>query len=170
MDAKALIDRLEHTGGVIRGLASGVPIADARWKPESGAWSILEIVCHLADEEESDFRVRLRSTLEDPSKPWPGIDPEGWAKERRYNEQDLSENLARFASERAASLEWLRSLADVNWTRSYEHRVIGSLSAGDLLVSWCAHDVLHLRQIAKRLFELTRRDAREFSTAYAGDW
>jgi hypothetical protein len=170
MNADSLIGRLEHTGRAIRALASGVPDADARWKPESGAWSILEIVCHLADEEESDFRVRLRSTLEDPSKHWPGIDPEGWARERRYNEQDLAKNLDRFTREREASLEWLRSLDGPDWSRAHAHLTIGELTAGDLLASWAAHDALHLRQITKRLFELTERDAGGCSTRYAGSW
>lgn len=170
MDATALIDRLEHTGRAIDALAAGIPDMDARWKPGTGAWSILEVVCHLADEEEADFRVRLRSTLEDPSKPWPPIDPEAWAEQRRYNQQDLAQSLARFTRERAASLDWLRSLAGPDWTCSHEHPAIGRLSAGDLLTSWCAHDALHLRQIAKRLFELTQRDAGDFSSVYAGAW
>jgi len=37
-------------------------------------------VNHLVDEEEGDFRLRLRSTLEDPARDWPPIDPEGWAR------------------------------------------------------------------------------------------
>jgi hypothetical protein len=36
------------------------------------------------------------------------------------------------------------------------------------MASWAAHDALHLRQIAKRLYELTARDAGRYSAGYAG--
>ena len=40
----------------------------------------------------------------------------------------------------------------------------------DLLTSWAAHDALHLRQIAKRLFQLAERDGGEYNSRYAGEW
>ena len=47
---------------------------------------------------------------------------------------------------------------------------IGPIRAGDLLASWAAHDMLHLRQIAKRKFELIQQAGGEFTTDYAGPW
>ncbi len=44
------------------------------------------------------------------------------------------------------------------------------MHAGTLFASWLAHDALHLRQIAKRMYELAVRDAGSFDTKYAGDW
>ena len=44
------------------------------------------------------------------------------------------------------------------------------MRAGDLLASWCAHDALHLRQVAKRLHQLTDAQAGDFEVGYAGDW
>jgi hypothetical protein len=38
------------------------------------------------------------------------------------------------------------------------------------MVSWCAHDALHLRQIAKRTFQMAQRDGGRFTADYAGDW
>ncbi|MCP4798050.1 MAG: DinB family protein, partial [Phycisphaeraceae bacterium] len=46
----------------------------------------------------------------------------------------------------------------------------GSLRAGDLLAAWCAHDALHLRQLARRLHELTVVRGGGFDAGYAGDW
>lgn len=170
MDAAALIARLEVTPAALRALLGPIDPADARWKPPSGAWSILEVVCHLVDEEVEDFRRRLDLTLRDPARPWPQIDPEGAARQRRYNEQDLAERLHRFAAERERSLAWLRALDDPDWDRGHEHPRAGRLRAGDLLVSWVAHDQLHLRQIARRLYELTLRDGGVYSAEYAGGW
>lgn len=169
MDAAALIARLEVLPAVLPALVGGLSGADARWKPPSGAWSVLEVVNHLVDEEVEDFRRRLELTLRDPALPWPKNDPEGWATARRYNERELGESLRRFLMEREASLRWLRSLRDPDWTRAYQHP-IGPLAAGDLMTSWAAHDTLHIRQIAKRLYELAGRDGAPYSSAYAGQW
>jgi hypothetical protein len=170
MNAHALISRLELLPAVLPPLLTAIEDGDARWKPSSGAWSILEIVNHLLDEESRDFRARLESTLCDPAKPWPPIDPERWAVEGRYNERDLTDSVARLVAERGNSLQWLRWLRDPDWSRTYQHPEAGPLSAGSLLASWAAHDALHLRQLAKRLYEMSVRDAGAHSVAYAGEW
>ena len=46
----------------------------------------------------------------------------------------------------------------------------GDLSAGDLLASWAAHDLLHLRQIAKRLHGMLDTLGDPFTVGYAGTW
>jgi len=170
MHADRIIQRMEFLPGSLRALLSGLPAGAVRWKPPSGAWSILEIVCHLGDEEVEDFRARLRLVLDDPSRDWPKINPEGWAVERRYNERDMASSLDRFALERGASVAWLRSLPEPDWSLAASHPRLGLLRAGDLLASWAAHDALHLRQIAKRLHELASADAPGFDTGYAGEW
>ena len=170
MDAARIIDRMEGAPAALVSLLAGIPIEDARWKPSAADWSILEVVCHLGDEEVEDFRMRLRLTLERPGDAWPGIDPEGVARERKYNEQDLGKALERFAHERRDSMRWLRSLGEVDWAAAYEHPKLGPIAAGELLVSWAAHDALHLRQIAKRLHQLAERDGGGYLSRYAGSW
>lgn len=170
MNAGALIARLEAFAEVLPRAVRCLSEPDSRWKPPSGAWSVLEIVCHLGDEEVDDFRARLRSTLEDLTRPWPEINPEDWARGRCYNELDLTEAVRRFVAERQVSIRWLRGLASPDWNRAHVHPKFGPISAGTLLASWAAHDALHLRQIAKRLWELAGRDAGSFKVEYAGEW
>jgi DinB superfamily len=170
MNAPALVASLEAFGEILPGAIGGIGEIDARWKPPTGAWSVVEIVNHLADEEVDDFRRRLEMTLRDPRLDWPPNDPEAWAREHRYNERELGESVERFVAERRASIAWLRGLVSPDWSRKHAHPALGALSAGDLLVSWAAHDWLHLRQIAKRRYELATRDAGDFSSGYAGRW
>lgn len=170
MEFPKLIDSLERFGKLLPAVVAGVSKDDARWKPELGGWSILEIVCHLADEEVEDFRCRVKMTLKDPSAPWPPIDPEGAAIERRYNEQNLSEVVQRFIDERAKSTQWLRSVESPDWDLAYQHPKFGAIRAGEVMVSWAAHDQLHLRQIAKRMFEINVRDGAPYATDYGGEW
>lgn len=170
MNATRLINSLESFGIALPAIVAGVSDEDARWKPPSGAWSILEIVRHLGDEEVDDFRTRVRMTLENPVEPWPPIDPEGWAVERHYNEDDFAAAINRFTRERTASIIWLRGLLSPDWSQAHQHPKFGPIRAGDLLTSWKAHDCLHLRQIAKRMFEIAQCDGAPFAIDYAGEW
>ena len=170
MNAVKLIDSMEAFAELLPVLVSEVTPEDARWKPPSGNWSILEIVSHLIDEEVEDFRVRLQMTIEDPRQTWPTWDPEGCAISRNYNERDFSGAVAKFVAVRKESLSWLRGLSNVDWDVCYEHPKMGAMTAGKLLASWVAHDQLHVRQIVKRKFEMIQRDAAPYDTSYAGPW
>lgn len=171
MNPQSLLDRLDRFPAALQAAVACVTDADARFKPPSGAWSVVEIVRHLGDEEVDDFRARLAFVLDRKPGDWPPIEPEEWARDRRYNESDLKAAVSRFIDERRRSVAWLRSLpASADWSRAYQHPRWGPIRAGDLLASWAAHDALHLRQIAKRLWELAGRDAPDYKTAYAGEW
>jgi hypothetical protein len=170
VDTRALIKRLERFADVLPAVVEGLSDEDARWRPDETGWSILEIVTHMADEEVEDFRRRVDLTLGDPEAAWPPIDPEGWAIERRYNEGRLADAVERFAAARRESVRWLRGLDDPDWSQAYRHPKIGAIKAGEVFTAWAAHDALHLRQIAKRLYQMTARDGGEFGPDYAGSW
>ncbi len=177
MDASALVRRLEVFPKAVAGAVAGLTDAELRWRPPDGAWSVLEVLCHLGDEEVADFRPRTLGTLKDPTTPWPTINPQAWPAERRYNEQDPAAALDRFTRERAESLRLLRELEagagglnKVDWTRAYQHPKVGPVPAGEVLAAWAGHDALHLRQIAKRLWEMAGRDGSPYPTKYAGEW
>lgn len=170
MDHRGIALRLAGTPGALRALLTSLPAPDATRRPPGGAWSINEIVGHLLDEERDDFPPRLRSLLSDPGAKWPRLDPEASARERRHSERPLAELLAAFEAERARSVAWLNGLGSPDWSLVYEHSPPGPITAGQLLACWAAHDALHVRQVAKRLFELAQRDAEGASLAYAGEW
>jgi hypothetical protein len=169
-----LIDRLASFGVFLPSVISSFSDQDIRWKPADGAWSILEVVRHLLDEEVLDFRKRLRQTIVAPDQPWPEIDPEKWAVDLRYNIDPPVDPpgpwLTKFVAERKTSVAFLRGLDEGVWSTAYQHPKYGPIRAGDLLAAWAAHDALHLRQIAKRMYQLAQFDAGEFSTIYAGEW
>ena len=168
---RALRDRLAAFPPVLRAAAMAAAPEDARWKPAPGDWSILEVCCHMLDEEREDFVVRIASTLRDPAAPWPRLELEGVAERRRYSERDLADTLRAFEERRAANLAWLDSeLGAADFSRAYQHPKFGALHAGMLLASWAAHDALHLRQVAKRLHGLAARDAGPYGVRYAGEW
>lgn len=168
MDVSSLISRLEQFPRALAAVLGGLSKSDATWHPATGAWSIAEIVGHLVLEETDDFRARLASTIEDPSRRWPKLDPEAAVRTARFDDEDLGQLVARFETERAASLAWLRSLPSIEPARRYVLAPPPPLHAGDLLASWAAHDARHLEQIAKRLHGLAARDGAPYSVGYAG--
>ena len=164
--------RLAASAEAIRALVDGVDDAQARWKPAPDQWSIVEVVNHLADEEREDFRARLERVLRDPDEAWPPIHPSAWVTERGYAGRGLRESLDRFLAARAESLAWLDSLAAgpaPDWNRAHV-RGDQRMTAGDLLVSWVAHDLLHVRQLARLHYTHAAARAAPHSPEYAGGW
>ena len=132
-------------------------------------WSILEVVCHLYDEEREDFREHLDFILYRQSEEWHRIDPKGWVTERRYNEQDFAESQAKFFEERKKSLEWLKGLFSANCDTTYTSQ-FGSMRAGDMFASWVAHDNLHIRELVELRRNHIERITKLNNIEYAGEW
>ena len=169
MDLEYLITRMNIHAGAIHSLTLGVSDEQARWKPEPDAWSILEVVSHLYDEEREDFRTRLDCTLYHPDQSWSPINPKGWVVERGYNQRDLFNSIDEFLKERQKSLAWLKGLPDPDWRASVT-MPFGRFSAGDILAAWVAHDLLHLRQLVELHWAFTLLAAEPFKVDYAGEW
>ena len=130
---------------------------------------MLEVVNHLYDEEREDFRVHLDTILHRPEEPWPPIDPEAWVVERNYNQRDPGESLEGLRRERKKSLVWLESLSSANWDMAYA-APFGRVSAGDMLASWVAHDLLHIRQLVELHWAYTQVLVSPLKVDYAGSW
>lgn len=164
-----IIEELARNRTVFAGLLQDCPAVLRTWKSSEEAWSLLEIVCHLHDEEREDFRQRVRLVLEDPSQSLPPFNPLEWVSTRDYARQDYQTKLSAFLTERDQSIQWLLSLQSPQWDNTYQHASLGPMSAGLFLANWLAHDQQHIRQInrLKRQFlqEQTGMDLR-----YAGNW
>jgi hypothetical protein len=169
MNVAHLTAQMAHHAETIRSLTVGVSEGQARWKPAPDAWSILEVIVHLYDEEREDFRARLDQILHHPDRPWPPIDPQGWVTERRYNQRELGQSVHNWLRERERSLAWLRGLSSSNWGAAVI-APFGPLSAGDVFAAWVAHDLLHARQLVKLHFAYTVHLARPYRVDYAGAW
>lgn len=168
MNADALIRELASGGTVIGAIYADLDQDALHWRPASDNWSLLEVLCHLADEDRDDFRTRLRLTLDQNGEAWPPTDPESWVKTRAYAERDPAEALADFKTERQRSIQWLQGLVAPDWSVVHDHPRGFQLSAGDLLLSWVVHDAAHLRQIANLRLARAQSLGEPFSSDYAG--
>lgn len=169
MKPRLVIQKLAANHAVFRHLFTGLSKSEVLWRPYLAHWCLLEILCHLHDNEHEDFKVRVQSILENPTTPFISIEPSQWVQERAYIEQDYDEKLAAFLQKRSESIQWLESLKSPAWENTYHHETYGPLTARNLLVNWLAHDNLHIRQITRIKYLYLQEHSGEDLT-YAGKW
>ena len=166
---KSIIEQLKKNESAFHDLLSGENEKMIKWKPAPDKWCLLEIVCHLYDEERFDFRFRTQWVLENPNQTPPPIDPVGWVTKHDYINQDYAIMLRTFLEERRQSISWLESLKRPNWNNAFEHSKLGKLTAKHFLVNWLAHDYLHIKQILKLKYDYLMYTSGE-NLDYAGIW
>lgn len=164
-----LYQELVNSAEIIQALLANVSQEEAQVKPSDKDWSILEVTCHLYDEEREDFREHLDFILNRQNKEWHQIDPQGWVTSRKYNEQNFMEVQKKFFEERIKSLDWLIDLADRDWDKTYPSGN-GSASAGEMFASWVAHDNLHIRQLVELKRYQIEKITQPYAIGYAGEW
>jgi hypothetical protein len=170
MNYKKAIAHLRENSEIIRIMVQDVADETARHKPDADSWSILEVINHLYDEEREDFREHLDQILHRPDEAWSQIDPQGWVTERGYNGRSLPDSLAHFLQERQRSLDWLEELETPHWDAVRATPWRHQITAGDMLASWVAHDLLHMRQLVELKWAATLPDLEPYRVDYAGEW
>jgi hypothetical protein len=169
MKFEILYQELASSIEMIRALLAGLTQEEAQIKSSPETWSILEVTCHLYDEEREDFREHLDFILHRQNEEWHRIDPQGWVIGRKYNKQNFIEMQKKFFAERKKSLKWLKGISNADWNITHTSSV-GSTSAGDMLASWIAHDNLHIRQLVELRRARIENITQPYATLYAGDW
>jgi hypothetical protein len=148
-DALRLLARAPAT---LTALLSALPEAWARCREGPGTWSPHEVVGHLIHGEQTDWVPRVRAILahgtERPFEPF-----DRTAQERESVHATLDQLLGRFAELRAANLAALGGLdlGDADLDRAGMHPELGRVTLRQLLATWTAHDLGHVRQICRVL-------------------
>lgn len=168
--AAYVIKELERNKSIYRTILENIEEGTERWRPGAGKWCLLEIICHLVDEEKEDFRKRVKWTIEKPEQLPPNIDPGGWVLSRGYLQQNYDDKVKEWLSERQHSIDWLQSLDldAIKWTNGYDHPILGRITAYQFLCNWLAHDYHHIRQINRLRHQMLRHISGE-KLSYAGN-
>lgn len=169
MEFNTLYQELQNSTGMIRALLAGITREEAQVKPNPESWSILEVICHLYDEEREDFREHLDFILHRQNEEYHVIDPQAWITERSYSQQDFVKMQEKFFVERRKSLAWLQDISDSDWQSTYTSQY-GSVSAGEMFSCWVAHDNLHIRQLVELRRARIEKITKPYPIEYAGEW
>ena len=164
------INCLRNNRKVFNSLFQNIHGDMACWKPAPDRWSVLEIACHITDIEVEDFRYDFELILFHPEDPWPHFDEMEWVISRNYNKQNYSETIERFLEEREKSIHWLEKMdnPDLGQLHSGNEFKGHNKSAGDILSSWIAHDLFHIRQLSLIQYEILCESSAPYSTSYSG--
>ena len=169
MNPDQVIQRLANNLYVIKAQLQNLSLDEVTFKPAPDKWSMLEVLCHLVDEEKEDFRIRVKYVLEDPTQPLPKFNPVDWVQNRNYAGQNFENKVEEFLNERTKSIEWLESLQEPQWDNTYHHPTAGPMSAKLFLANWLAHDYIHIRQLNRLAYEFHQHRS-DVDLNYAGNW
>ena len=142
------VEILRRTPETLRALLQDVPPAWATNNEGGDSWSPYTVVGHLIHGEETDWVPRARIILEHgEARAFTPFDR--FAQFEKSRDKSLDELLDEFATLRQASLA---ALAELNirpeqLSRRGTHPELGSVTLGQLLATWVAHDLSHLAQI-----------------------
>ncbi len=145
-----LLEVFRATPVVLRGLLRDVDAASTADRPDEAGWSIVEVVAHLADADETAIeRIGLMVARDRPRLA--SYDEADRAEERGYRQMPITGALARFATMRGNLVSQLERLDPDAWQRTGLHDDAGEISVEALAAHMAAHDSIHLAQIARLL-------------------
>ena len=130
-------------------LTETIPVDVLTRSPAPNEWSALECLGHLLDTEQWVFPVRVRALL--AGQPIPAFDPDTQGtKNTPLTPEQLA---AAFARLRSASLVELEHVTVLDLARSASHSELGTVTLGELLHEWAAHDLMHTVQAERALMQ-----------------
>jgi len=154
---------LRRTPGALEALLDGLPDTWVRATEGPDTWSPFLVVGHLIRGELTDWIPRVEHLLaHGEAIVFPEFDREGMIEASKG--KTMRELLDEFATLRHASLERLETfrLNDHDLARKGRHPEFGTVTLGQHLATWVAHDLGHVSQIVRTM-------GRQYSDA-VGPW
>ena len=129
-------------------LTSGLTEEELRRPEASGKWSVLQVLDHLTDAE-AVTGTRLRYVVAEDGPTIIGYDQDLWAARLRYGFSDLATLLSELSALRGRTLRLLGDLSPTELERIGNHSERGPETVRHMMNLMAAHDLVHLRQIAR---------------------
>ncbi|HEY1376696.1 MAG TPA: DinB family protein [Gemmataceae bacterium] len=142
-----LIEQYVAGAAKLRRAVAGLTPEDLRARPGPGAWSILEVVVHLADSDAISIdRMKRILTEDDPLLLY--ADESAYVERLHTHDQDLEDALRLFEVGRRQWARVLRRLPDEAFLRGGTHNRRGRVTLGELVASYVEHVDAHLEFVA----------------------
>jgi len=128
------------------------PLAAEQWAAvvyeEPEVWDMRALLAHFVSAEE-----RLLELAQDVVAGGPGV-AEGFdfdafnaEEQQRLKDQSPGELLAALASDRGATLQWVRTLDDEQLELIGTHPVLGDVTVEAMILAIYGHQLLHMREL-----------------------
>jgi len=135
---------------IVEGLVAAAPREALHWREADDTWNSVEVLCHLADGEITDWMPRIEKILSGGGRFTPFNREGGFARYRGWTAEAL---VGEFGQLRRANLEKLDTL---NLTAPHlaltgQHPEFGTVTLSQLLACWATHDMAHVAQLSRLL-------------------
>lgn len=135
--------------GALYGTLADVQPGYWQQRPDPDEWSILQILCHLLQNESEEQRPRLQRILQEdnpfivaPKPPGPELpvcDDNGY---------DIA---ATFVAQRRQTLDLIATIPPAAWARPARHSIFGLTTLLEMAHFTAQHDRLHLNQLCQTI-------------------
>jgi hypothetical protein len=149
-ERESLIRQYENGPKRLRDAFGQVPREAWKWRPDTGKWSVHEIVCHCADSE-MNAAARIRFLLTEENPVIQGYDQDRWSRVLDYHAARVELALATVDVLRASTVNLLRQLPESAWSIVGRHSEHGTYSMEDWLRIYGEHLEKHSQQIERNL-------------------
>lgn len=148
-ELKSHLDAAEKSPKLLAAAVAGLAESILRYKPSLEAWSIREIVGHLADIE-IVYAFRIRQMLADTKPVIAPMDQNAWAQKLGYMETPVPEMVALFGVNRHHNLRLLRGVKIEELKKgAYHPELKRDISLEEMVLKLDGHSSSHLQQIEK---------------------
>lgn len=157
------INLLSRMPGVLRGMLEGLPSEWLSKNDGEKTWNPYDVLGHLIHGERTDWIPRAKIIMEEGERK--AFEPfDRFAQFEASKGKSLEELLGTFERLRQENIRRLKEmrLRPEDLRRSGKHPELGTVTLGELLATWVAHDQDHLVQISRTM-------ARQYQKA-VGPW
>jgi hypothetical protein len=141
-------ESLSQAPRIVEGLIAAAPPDALHWREADGAWNSVEVLCHLADGEITDWMPRIEKILSGGGRFVPFDREGGFLRYRGWTAEAL---VGEFGQLRRANLDKLDNLnlSAPHLVLTGEHPEFGAVTLGQLLACWATHDMAHIAQLSR---------------------
>jgi uncharacterized damage-inducible protein DinB len=143
---RSLIEAYAVGPAKLRAAVAGLTHEELTARPGPGAWSILEVVVHLADSDAISID-RMKRMLTEDNPPLFYADETAYVVRLHTHEQDLEDALTLLEVGRRQWARVLRLLPDEAFARTGQHNLRGTVTVGGYVASYVEHIDDHLKFI-----------------------
>jgi exoribonuclease II len=142
-----------RTPELLAQLIEGQHETNLQERPETGKWSVAELLAHLADAEIA-ASWRYRQMIEHNGGPLQPYDQELWNALGSNASRNAVDSLQLFRLLREGNVRVFEKLTDEEWGCHGIHAERGEMSVRDLMQQLAGHDLNHVEQIRNILTTL----------------
>jgi hypothetical protein len=149
MKYEALVNEYAAGAELLRQAARGLSREQVTARPVPGKWSVLEVVCHVAD-----FEIvgadRIKRTIAEEQPLLADGDESLFAARLAYHDRELEDELQVIGSIRAQVTRILRTLSEADFGRIGRHSSAGPLTLAQYVERGTRHIPHHVKFIEEK--------------------